>query len=526
MIEFVRFSPSRLALSYVALSVVVLAMFAIPLWYAWSVNLTTFKEYVHAEDVDRMVELFQREGAAGLAKAIESQAASYPPDHVVVLADASKSRVAGNLPAWPATVPELPGTYGLVIGLAGSSMRIVASHVALPGGYHLLLGRESARFQSLVDYFWFGIAAAMAIILTLGAVIGWLVRRALLFEVQELSNTARAIAEGNRSLRLTTHRSSSALSALARTVNGMLKQLSRQNEQLADEIAIRGRAEEALQQTHQHLERLVAQRTEELRQTNQSLQRSEAYLAEAQQLAGVGSFGIKIDSRELVCSEETMRIAAFEPGTKPTLEDALQRVHPEDRPRIEATLEHGLRDRSLLEYEHRLLLPDGSIRHVHVVARTIQDAAGRAEFVGAVVDITEQKEAQDALHGAKARFEGIVEIAEDAIISVDSSQRVVLFNRGAEKVFGYDSQEIVGQSLDLLVPPRFMDVHRGHLEAFARSPDIARIMGQRREVFGVRKDGREFPAEASISKLDLGGQTVFTVILRDITKRKQAETLL
>jgi PAS domain S-box-containing protein len=523
MIEPFRFSPSRLALSYVALSVVVLALFAIPLWYAWSINLTTFKEYVHAEDVDRMVELFRREGASGLAKAIESQAASYPPDQVMLLADASKSRIAGNLPAWPAAVPELPGTYGLVIGLPGSSMRVVASHGTLPGGYHLLLGRESARFQSLVDYFWFAIAAAMAIILTLGAVIFWLVRRALLSEVQELSNTARAIAEGNRSLRLTTHRSSSALSALARTVNGMLKQLSEQNVQLADEIAIRRRAEEALQQAHQHLERLVAQRTEQLQQSNESLRRSEAYLAEAQQLAGVGSFGIKIDSRELVCSEETMRLAAFEPGTKPTLEDALLRVHPKDRLRIEATLEQGLRDRSLLEYEHRLLLPDGSIRHVHVVGRTIQDAAGGAEFVGAVVDITDQKNAQDALRAAKARFEGIVEIAEDAIISVDSSQRVVLFNRGAEKVFGYDRQEIVGRSLDLLVPPRFMDVHRGYLQAFGRSPDIARIMGQRREVFGVRKDGREFPAEASISKLDLEGELVFTVILRDVSERKRAE---
>lgn len=523
MIEPFRFSPSRLALSYVALSILMLALFAIPLWYAWSVNLPTFKEYVHAEDVDRMVGLFRREGASALAKAIESQAASYSPDQVVVLADASKARVAGNLPAWPAAVPELPGTYGLVIALPGSSMRVVASHVALPGGYHLLLGRESARFPSLVDYFWLGIAAAIAIVLALGAVISWLVRRALLFEVREMSYTAKAIVEGDRSRRLTTRRSSSALSALARTVNGMLEQLSRQNTQLADEIAIRRRVEEALHQTHQHLERLVAQRTEELQQSNESLRRSEAYLAEAQQLARVGSFGIKIDSRELVCSEETMRIAAFEPGTRPTLEDALRRVHPEDRPRIEATLEQGLRDRSLLEYEHRLLLPDGSIRHVHVVAHTIQDAAGRAEFVGAVVDITEQKKVQDALRAAKARFEGIVEIAEDAIISVDSTQRVVLFNRGAEKVFGYDRQEIVGRSLDLLVPPRFVNVHRGHLEAFGRSPDIARIMGQRREVFGVRKDGREFPAEASISKLDLGGELVFTVMLRDISERKQAD---
>ena len=88
MIEPFRFSPSRLALSYVALSVVVLALFAIPLWYAWSVNLTTFKEYVHTDDVDRMVSLFEREGATGLAKAIESGAGSYPSDQVVLLADA------------------------------------------------------------------------------------------------------------------------------------------------------------------------------------------------------------------------------------------------------------------------------------------------------------------------------------------------------------------------------------------------------------------------------------------------------
>src|SRR5262249_38245160 len=92
-----------------------------------------------------------------------------------------------------------------------------------------------------------------------------------------------------------------------------------------------------------------------------------------------------------------------------------------------------------------------------------------------------------------------------------------------EKVFGYAAREVVGESLDLLMPPRFANVHREHLASFARSSDIARAMGERREVFGVRKDGREFPAEASISKLDLGGEIVFSVILRDITERKQAD---
>jgi hypothetical protein len=113
MIELSRFSPSRLALSYVALSVLVLALFAIPLWYAWSVNLSTFKEYVRADDVHRMADVFEREGPTGLAAALD--AARYSRDEIVVLADPSKSRLAGNLPAWPAQVPDFPGTYGLVI---------------------------------------------------------------------------------------------------------------------------------------------------------------------------------------------------------------------------------------------------------------------------------------------------------------------------------------------------------------------------------------------------------------------------
>ena len=139
---------------------------------------------------------------------------------------------------------------------------------------------------------------------------------------------------------------------------------------------------------------------------------------------------------------------------------------------------------------------------------------------------TERKQAEEAARAAKARFEGIVEIAQDAIISVDSDQRIILFNQGAEKVFGYTQAEAIGRSLDLLLPRRFEDAHRKHIEDFARSRDVARTIWQRREVSGRRKDGSEFPAEASISKLDLGSELVFTVILRDITERKRAEESL
>ena len=141
-------------------------------------------------------------------------------------------------------------------------------------------------------------------------------------------------------------------------------------------------------------------------------------------------------------------------------------------------------------------------------------------------DITEQRQSQEVMRAAKARFEGILAIAEDAIISVDSNQNIVLFNQGGEKVFGYAENEVIGKPVSILLPQRFVHTHRGHIEEFAKSLDVSRSMAQRREVFGRRKDGSEFPAEASISKLALGNEVVFTVILRDITERKKAEEKL
>nr|MBI3611610.1 PAS domain S-box protein [Nitrospirota bacterium] len=126
----------------------------------------------------------------------------------------------------------------------------------------------------------------------------------------------------------------------------------------------------------------------------------------------------------------------------------------------------------------------------------------------------------------EAHLAGILEMAEDAIISMDEHQRIRFFNHGATVIFGYSQDEVLGQPLDILLPSRLVDVHRQHVRAFAGSPEASRRMGGRREVVGRRKDGTEFPAEASISKLTVRGETVYAAILRDITQREQAKEAL
>jgi PAS domain S-box-containing protein len=144
--------------------------------------------------------------------------------------------------------------------------------------------------------------------------------------------------------------------------------------------------------------------TQTLQIQKAKLQQSEAHLSEAQRLSHTGSFSWRPSTGQIIWSEETFRIFQYDRTTIPTVELTLQRVHPEDAALVNGTIERAVGDGNDFEHEYRLLMPDGVIKHVHVVAHAVRDESRAIEFVGAVMDISDRKRAEEALRKAQAEL--------------------------------------------------------------------------------------------------------------------------
>lgn len=143
---------------------------------------------------------------------------------------------------------------------------------------------------------------------------------------------------------------------------------------------------------------------------------------------------------------------------------------------------------------------------------------------------------KDAIHAAEHAamhrvlppdlFSGLLAISADAVIAVDDEQRIIFFNEGAERIFGWSADDLGGQFLEVLLPHRYREAHRGHVHGFGAAHGRARLMGERQQLSGLRRNGEEFPCEAAIQRIEVEGRNVYAAVLRDISARQRAEDAL
>ncbi|WP_245310094.1 PAS domain-containing sensor histidine kinase [Bradyrhizobium jicamae] len=175
----------------------------------------------------------------------------------------------------------------------------------------------------------------------------------------------------------------------------------------------------------------------ERKQAENALRQSEMYLAEAQRLSRTGSFGWRIASGEVIWSEETFRMFGYDKAPSIKHATIFQRVHPDDRARVEQTIDRASRDGKDFAHGYRLLMPDGSVKHVHATARAVMGASGEVEFVGAVTDVTARKRAEMELHEAQAtlahvtRVTALGELAASIAHEVNQPLAAVVTNAAA-----------------------------------------------------------------------------------------------
>jgi hypothetical protein len=221
----IRSSALSLALGYVALGLTALVLFAAPLWYAWQVTIQDGRAEILQADAQRLTDIYKRDGADAVKTFIDTRVSmQIAGERILLLTDASLHPLAGNLHAWPATVPQTPGNYTIPVkGNNGDQQTLV--HVAILGSDYLLVGRDNSLFQPLQTRFWYGLSAAVAVLCIAGLLVGLITRRALMSRVHSIRRTVSAIIHGDLKHRLPTRLNDDELNTLSLTINGMLDQI-------------------------------------------------------------------------------------------------------------------------------------------------------------------------------------------------------------------------------------------------------------------------------------------------------------
>src|SRR5437667_30473 len=234
------------------------------------------------------------------------------------------------------------------------------------------------------------------------------------------------------------------------------------------------------------------------------LHRSEAYLAEAQRLSHTGSFGWRPSTGEIIWSDETFRIFQYDRTTTPTVELILQRVHPDDATLVRETIERASQDGRDFEHEYRLVMPDGAVKHVDVVARAERDDSGELEFVGAVMDVSDRKRAEEELRRSEALAEQRLRLVVDTTPAMINSCRpdghLDYVNKGWLDYFGFSLETALDRAdvMKMSVPSK-TDMHGGDWQPIIHPEDLQGFRDQWKATLASGKPGEH---EARVRRFD------------------------
>src|SRR5580698_4765257 len=250
----------------------------------------------------------------------------------------------------------------------------------------------------------------------------------------------------------------------------------------------------------------------ERRVAEEAIRRGEAYLTEAQKLSHTGSFGWKPDNGAIVWSDETYRIFEYNSTVKPTVDLALQRIHPGDRAVAEEVIDRASRTDADFEHQYRLLLPDGRVKHVHAIARAVENASGDREFIGAVTDITERKVAEE-------KIRRLVEAGILGIFIANIRDEIVEANQAFLQMLQYSREDVVSGRL------RWTDLTPAELrerDERALTEALATGVIQPYEKVYLRKDGSRVPVLIGAALFQEGVKEGVVFVL-DLSEKKRAE---
>jgi PAS domain S-box-containing protein len=251
----------------------------------------------------------------------------------------------------------------------------------------------------------------------------------------------------------------------------------------------------------------------------QELRRREGYLAEAQRLSHTGSFGWKPESGEVVWSDETYQIFEYDHTVQPTMDSVVQRVHPDDRADFQKVIDGASAGATHLEHTYRLLLPDGRVKHVHALANAARDASGNREFLGAGIDITSIKRAEEELRKSEEQWRDVFENNPTMYFMVNAAGIVLTVNPFGAEQLGYTVDELVGQK----VLKVFYEPDRE--EAQAHAAQCLKQLGRSFswELRVTRKSGSVLWVRETARAVFRDNGPVVLIACEDVTERKTAE---